>query len=117
MYRQTAKIVLISNKAMKEQSVHFICITYRGKHNRSVLNNVWSSWSEHKFFPIQNVWATQQISPKIVLNFDCGNEENNLHVSRIQSIMSLYFQCTKLIPPSNLDQTTTVTLSAPRVNQ
>ena len=28
-----------------------------------------------QFFPIQNVWATQQILPKFVLTFNCGNGE------------------------------------------
>ena len=38
--------ILHSNKAMEEQSTHFICITYQQKHNGSVL--------------LANEWCTEQ---------------------------------------------------------
>jgi len=74
IYKRTAKI----SKAMEEQFKHFIYITYQGKENGSILSTnkrCTSSWSEHKFFLWQNVWAAQQISLIIILTFDCGNGE------------------------------------------
>lgn len=84
------------------------------------MNYAQSSWSEHEFFPMQNVWAAQQKSPKIVLTFDCGNGEQStrficiIHIEKHNGIILLKCEaCTKqLVPPTyNLHQKTTVTVS------
>jgi len=54
---------------MGEQSTPFICITYQGKHNGSILSNKWTVYAAvgaNKFSPCKNVWAAKQILPKIV---------------------------------------------------
>ena len=67
------KLPQVLSKVMGKQSTLFICITYQGKQNGSALltnNDVQSSWSKHKFFLWQNVWATQQLNiAKNLLNF------------------------------------------------
>jgi len=42
--------------------------------------------------PIQNVWAAQQISPKSILTFECGDGET-IYTSQFTqgSIMAQYF--------------------------
>ena len=85
------KIYRCSNKVMEEHSTHFICIPYQGKQNNSVLSTKEGSWSKHKFSPIQNVWAAQQISSKIILTFECNDGETiyTYHLSREAYIMAL----------------------------
>jgi len=68
--------------------------------------------------PIQNVWAIQQISPKIVLTFECGDGETiYIHISfciiypgkHNGTILLTYEARNKqLVQKQILDQTTTV---------
>ena len=52
---------------------------------------------------IQYVWATQQISPKIILTFDCGNEETIYTEKHNGTVILTYEARTKQLasPPSN----------------
>jgi len=63
---------------MEEQFIRFICLTYQGKQNGSVLstnNQCMEQLERTQILPMQNVWAAQQISLKIILTIDCRNRE------------------------------------------
>jgi len=64
---------------MEKQSTCFICITYQGKQNDSVLltNEQFTEQLEQtQTLSIQNVLATQEYRlPKIILTFECDHGE------------------------------------------
>ena len=62
----------------EKQSTSFSCTTYQGKQNGSALlqmNDVWSIWSEHKFF----LWQNVQVNCKNRPNFHIKQWRNNSH--------------------------------------
>ena len=68
---------------MDEQSTRFICITYQGKQNGSVvMDDVWSSWIQHKFSPYK------RISPKIILNLNALMKKQSKCLFIQRSIMA-----------------------------
>jgi len=67
MYSKQQKSPQLLNKAMGEQSTCFICITYQGKQNGSVLL---TNEQLDQLERTQTLWAAQQISLKIVLTFE-----------------------------------------------
>jgi len=63
---------------MEKQSTHFICITYQGKQNGSVLlTNKWylKQLERTQILPIQNEWGHTENVVKNHPNFDCGDGE------------------------------------------
>ena len=79
------------------------------------MNGVRSNWSKQNF-PIQNVWAAQQILPKIILTFDFGYGETIYTFNLYDLPTEARWQCTEAHTKQLASLPwTTETLSSPRV--
>ena len=74
MYRWTAQLL---NKAMEEQSTHFIWITYQGKQNGSILLTNECCMEQFEQPQILSMTKCMGHIVKIALTFDCGNGEQS----------------------------------------
>ena len=99
MYRGTAKITLTLSKAMEKQSTCFICITYLGKQNGTILLTLkW--WTEQlewiQILPLTNCMGHTANITKNHPNFWLGNGETiyTFHLYNLPKeayIMAPYF--------------------------